>query len=96
MQGSYCWGGIAINPHETDCLHQITTHDYFDSTENRRAWLHCSMTSDHRGSSYENEYMFVLSFNEEGTKLTKIVEMMDSQRVREAWAHVPEVEFKRE
>lgn len=39
--------------------------------------------------------MFVLSFDEEGKKLTKIVEMMDSQRVREAWSHVPEVEFTR-
>lgn len=39
--------------------------------------------------------MFVLSFDAEGKKLTKIVEMMDSQRVREAWAKVPEVEFTR-
>lgn len=39
--------------------------------------------------------MFVLSFDGEGKKLTKIVEMMDSQRVREAWAKVPEVEFTR-
>lgn len=53
------------------------------------------MTADHHGSSYENEYMFVLSFDGEGKKLTKIVEMMDSQRVREAWAKVPEVEFTR-
>lgn len=40
--------------------------------------------------------MFVLSTDEEGQKLTKIVEMVDSQRVREAWAKVPEVEFTRE
>jgi hypothetical protein len=39
--------------------------------------------------------MFVLSFDEAGEKITKIVEMMDSQRVREAWANVSEVEFKR-
>ena len=76
-------------------LLQMTTHDYFASTEERRVWLHCSMTADHHGSSYENEYMFVLSFDEEGKKLTKIVEMVDSQRVREAWAKVPEVEFTR-
>jgi ketosteroid isomerase-like protein len=58
--------------------------------------LHCSTTADNRGSVYENEYMFVLSFDKEGKKLTKIVEMMDSQRVREAFANVPEVEFSRE
>jgi hypothetical protein len=39
--------------------------------------------------------MFVLSFDEEARKLTKIVEMVDSQRVREAWSKVPEVEFAR-
>jgi len=39
--------------------------------------------------------MFVLSFDEEGRKITKIVEMVDSQRVREAWAKTPEVEFTR-
>ena len=54
------------------------------------------MSADNRGSVYENEYMFALSFDEEGKKLTKIVEMMDSQRVREAFANVPEVEFSRE
>jgi ketosteroid isomerase-like protein len=54
------------------------------------------MTADHHGSFYENEYMFVLSFDEEGKKITRIVEMVDSQRVREAWAKVPEVEFTRE
>ena len=54
------------------------------------------MTADHHGNSYDNEYMFVLSFDEEGKKLTKIVEMVDSQRVRESWSNVPEVEFTRE
>ena len=39
--------------------------------------------------------MFVLSFDEGGKKLTKIVEMVDSQLVREAWSKVPEVEFTR-
>lgn len=53
------------------------------------------MTSNHHGKSYENEYMFVLSFDEKGEKLTKIVEMVDSQRVREAWANTPEVVFTR-
>jgi GTP-sensing pleiotropic transcriptional regulator CodY len=51
----------------------MTTHDYFASTEGRRAWLHCSMTSTRHGGSYENEYMFVLSFDEAGEKITKIV-----------------------
>jgi ketosteroid isomerase-like protein len=76
-------------------MFQITTHDYFASTEDRRAWLHCSMNSDNHGKRYENEYMFVLSFDEQGEKLTKIVEMVDSQRVREAWADIPEVKFTR-
>lgn len=53
------------------------------------------MTADHHGSPYENEYMFVLSFDEESKELTKIVEMVDSQRVRDAWSKVPEVEFTR-
>lgn len=75
----------------------MTTHDYFASVEERRAWLHCSMAARRNaGGSYENEYMFVLSFDEEGKKITKIVEMVDSQRVREAWSSVSEVEFKRE
>lgn len=81
---------------KADHSSQITTHDYFASAEKRRAWLHCSMTADHHGNSYDNEYMFVLSFDEEGKKLTKIVEMVDSQRVRESWSNVPEVEFTRE
>lgn len=76
---------------------QITTHDYFSSIEERRAWLHCSMTANRNGGGiYENEYMFALSFDEEGKTITKIVEMMDSQRVREAWSSVSEVEFKRD
>lgn len=45
---------------------------------------------------YTNEYMFALTFDESGEKITKIVEMMDSQRVREAWAQAAEVQFKRE
>lgn len=53
------------------------------------------MTADHHGTPYENEYMFVLSFDEEGKKLTKTDEMVDSQRVREAWSTVLEVEFTR-
>jgi hypothetical protein len=87
---------ITASTDKADLEPQITEHDYFASAEELRAWLHCSMTSDHHGSLYENEYMFVLSFDEQGKKLTKIVEMMDSQRVREAWANVPEVEFSRE
>lgn len=61
--------------------------------------MHCTMTADRTrasssGKVYENEYMFVLSFNEKGEKITRILEMVDSQRVREAWNHVPEVEMK--
>jgi ketosteroid isomerase-like protein len=76
----------------------MTIHDYFSSTEERRAWVHCSMTADRKGSEgrYEMEYMFVLSFDQSGGKITKIVEMMDSHRVREAWGKDSEVEFKRE
>ncbi|KAM0721225.1 hypothetical protein Q7P37_003513 [Cladosporium fusiforme] len=75
---------------------KMTVLDYFASTEERRAFLHCTMTAERTdGSSlYENEYMFVLSFDEKGEKITKILEMVDSQRVREVWGHVREVEMK--
>ena len=76
----------------------MTIHDYFASEEERRAWVHCSMTADRKGSErlYEMEYMFALSFDGSGEKITKIVEMMDSHRVWEAWGKDSEVEFKRE
>lgn len=79
----------------------MTVLDYFASTEERRAFLHCTMTADHTSGSltslpYQNEYMFVLSFDEKGEKITRILEMVDSQRTREAWGHVSEVEMKRE
>lgn len=77
----------------------MTVLDYFASPEDRRAFLHCTMTADRTSgssSSYENEYMFVLSFDEEGDKITKILEMVDSHRVREAWAGVHEVEVRAE
>ena len=56
------------------------------------------MTADRKGSEgrYEMEYMFVLSFDSKGEKIEKIVEMMDSHRIREAWGKASEVEFKRE
>jgi ketosteroid isomerase-like protein len=76
----------------------MTIHDYFASEEERRAWVHRSMTADRKGSErlYEMEYMFALSFDGSGEKITRIVEMMDSHRVREAWGKDSEVEFKRE
>lgn len=77
----------------------MTVLDYFASPEERRAFLHCTMTADRTSgssASYENEYMFVLSFDESGEKITKIVEMMDSHRVREAWAGVHEVVVRAE
>jgi ketosteroid isomerase-like protein len=76
----------------------MTVHDYFSSEEEHRAWVHCSMTADRKGSEgrYEMEYMFVLSFDSKGEKIEKIVEMMDSHRIREAWGKASEVEFKRE
>jgi ketosteroid isomerase-like protein len=85
----------------TDATHdqsQMTVHDYFSSEEEHRAWVHCSMTADRKGSEgrYEMEYMFVLSFDSKGEKIEKIVEMMDSHRIREAWGKASEVEFKRE
>jgi ketosteroid isomerase-like protein len=77
---------------------QMTIHDYFASEEERRAWVHCSMTADRKGSEglYEMEYMFVLTFDLKGENITKIVEMMDSHRVREAWGKVSAVDFNRE
>lgn len=77
---------------------QMTEHDYFASTEARRAWLHCSMTADRldrTGGLYSMEYMFVLSFDEEGQKITKIIEMVDSHGIHESWSKNPEVEFER-
>ena len=41
------------------------------------------------------EYMFVLSFDEEGQKITKIIEMVDSHGIHESWSKNPEVEFER-
>jgi ketosteroid isomerase-like protein len=75
----------------------MTIHDYFSSAEERRAWVHCSMTADRKGSErpYEMEYMFVLSFDHSGENIERIVEMMDSHRVREAWGQAAEVEFNR-
>ena len=75
---------------------KMTVHDYFGSTEERRAFVHCSMTADRdSGQKYEMEYFFVLSFTETGEKITKILEMVDSQRVREAWENTAEVEMRR-
>lgn len=59
--------------------------------------MHCSMTADRdSGKKYEMEYFFALSFTETGEKITKILEMVDSQRVREAWEHTAEIEMKRD
>ena len=50
---------------------------------------------DGAGDSYAMEYMFVLSFDEQGQKITKIVEMVDSHGIHESWSKNPEVEFER-
>jgi len=56
------------------------------------------MTADRKGSErqYKMEYMFVLSFDQNGEKITKIVEMVDSHLVRAAWSETSEVKFVRE
>lgn len=67
-------------------------HDYFASVEDRRAFFHATLTADAKdGRSYDNEYIFVLTFDETGEKITKITEMLDSvktekirQRLRNA------------
>jgi hypothetical protein len=56
------------------------------------------MTADRQDGNgiYEMEYMFVLSFDQSGEKITKIVEMVDSHLVRAAWSKTSEVKFTRE
>lgn len=58
-------------------------HDYFASVENRRATVHAVMEAQTDVGPYRNEYIFLLSFDESGEKLVKVVEMLDSAAAKE-------------
>lgn len=61
----------------------MTMHDYFASVEDRRAAVHATMEAEAVTGPYSNEYVFLLSFDESGEKLVKVVEMLDSAAAKE-------------
>jgi len=58
-------------------------HDYFASIEDRRAAVYATMEAATVAGPYKNEYVFLLSFDESGERLVRVVEMLDSAAARE-------------
>nr|OQO26735.1 hypothetical protein B0A51_07714 [Rachicladosporium sp. CCFEE 5018] len=70
-------------------------HDYFASVEDRRAWFHTTLTATAvDGEPYDNEYMFVLTFDEEGRKVTRVLEMLDSVKTQAIYARLAKAREK--
>jgi hypothetical protein len=49
-----------------------------------------------KGEPFKNEYVFVMEFTEDGKEVTKVVEMMDSVRVKEVGPVLAKVRAKLE
>ncbi|KAK6440083.1 hypothetical protein LTR95_003688 [Oleoguttula sp. CCFEE 5521] len=68
---------------------KMDMHDYFASVEDRRAYFHATLTATAvDGEAYDNEYMFVLTFDEEGRKVTRVLEMLDSVKTQAIYARL--------
>ncbi|KAK6429374.1 hypothetical protein LTR95_014478 [Oleoguttula sp. CCFEE 5521] len=74
---------------------KMEMHDYFASVEDRRAWFHSTLTATAvDGEAYDNEYMFVLTFDEEGRKVTRVLEMLDSVKTQAIYARLAKAREK--
>lgn len=56
--------------------------------EARTSVLHLRDTAQSPVGAYDNEYMFILSFTEDGTKITKIEEFLDSANCNEFFGRI--------
>lgn len=59
----------------------MTTKSIFNDAENHKAAVHATSHSDSVIGPYDNEYVFLLEFTEDGTKIVKMEEMVDSAYV---------------
>jgi ketosteroid isomerase-like protein len=56
----------------------VKVHNEFHNAEARTSYMHASSRAETPIGTYANEYALVLSFTEDGTKITKIEEFVDS------------------
>ncbi|KXT00855.1 hypothetical protein AC578_961 [Pseudocercospora eumusae] len=57
----------------------MTIHDYLAVPEERRAVCRSSMSATSPAGPFNNEYVWFLTFNESGNKITLIEEFLDSK-----------------
>jgi len=59
----------------------MTIDDYFGSSEELRAVVRSTLDATSVVGPYHNEYVWILSFNESGDKITAITEFLDTKAV---------------
>lgn len=67
---------------------QTTLLKEIHDPEARQSVLHLHDTAQSPIGPYANEYMFVLSFTEDGTKIIKIEEFLDSANCNEFFGRI--------
>jgi hypothetical protein len=66
----------------------MTISDYIGVPDQLRSICTCSMTSTSPVGPFSNEYIFIFTFDESGTQIKHIVEMMDSAAVKDIFARL--------
>ena len=64
--------------------------DYLSAPEDRRAVCRSTLDATTKVGDYHNEYIWILTFDESGEKITRITEMLDTQSVVDLRARVKE------
>ena len=61
----------------------LTIHDVVEDQDARKICMYLKARADTLAGEYVNEYMWTLDFDESGSKITKVVEFVDSTASRE-------------
>ena len=64
--------------------------DYVSAPEDRRAVCRSTMDSTTKVGPYHNEYIWILTFDDRGEKITSITEFLDTQAVADLRARLKE------
>lgn len=67
-------------------MEQTTINDIVVAPEERRVVIHSSVTASATVGRFSNEYVWFFTFDQEGQKITRIDEMMDSAAVKDLYA----------
>jgi ketosteroid isomerase-like protein len=63
----------------------LTINDVIEDREARRICMYLRARADTLAGEYINEYIWTLSFNESGTKITEVKEFVDTVMNRDFW-----------